>query len=311
MIVDKVLGAYASVASLPAAEQAEQYRKATKEWGIHTFEVPLMAGQPLLPELLDEFAELSSSLVITMVTQWAIAGQQTPAYGLSSTEEVSRRAALLDACSLLQQCLSLTRQGIHIRNIVVHTGQRCGGTILHAIAFYQSLIELRKAVADVLPQCRLSVEVTDSRSLDHPISFPASKKASLNLTELVEVVNAVNRETLPGLPVSLMLNWGRLLINDDDPLGVVQQITGSEVPLEGVIMSGAGASKDGFLDSHNSHLDPDSGFCAKDAVACAAALKSTSQSVFIGMKCSVKKGDGEVSVDEVLRAQADLLNQIC
>ena len=310
MIVDKVLGAYASVASLPAAEQAKQYRNATKEWGIDTFELPLMAGQPLLPELLEEFAGLSSSLVVTMVTQWAIAGQQTPAYGLSSTEEVSRRAALLDVCSVLQQCLFLSRQGVRIRNIVIHTGQRRGGTIPHAIAFYRSLVELRRATAAVLPDCRLSVEVTDSRSPDHPIAFPASKKASLNLSELMQVVTAANRETLPGLPVSLMLNWGRLLINEDEPLSVIDQIMGSEISLEGVIMSGAGASKDGFMDSHNSHLDPDSGFSAEDAKACATALKSSSRPVFIGMKCSVKKGDGEVSTAEVLNAQADLLNRI-
>ena len=310
MIADKVLGAYASIGAMPASEQAEQYRKAHEDWGINTFELPLMAGQPLPGELVEVFSGLSSSLVVTMVTQWAIAGQQTPAYGLSSTEEAPRRAAILDVCSALQQCLSLSGQGIRIRNLVVHAGQRCGGNIPHAIAFFQSLAEIRRAAAAALPECRLAVEVTDSRPLDHPIAFPASKKASLNLSELMHVVAAVNRETLPGNPVSLMLNWGRLLINEDEPLSVIDRIMGSEVALEGVILSGAGASKDGFMDTHNSHLDPDGGFSARDAEACAAALKSSSQSAFIGMKCSVKKGDGEVSTAEVLNAQADLLNRI-
>ena len=310
MIAEKVLGAYASIATMPAAEQAEQYRKANEDWGINTFELPLMAGQPLAPELIEVFSGLSSSLVVTMVTQWAIAGQQTPAYGLSSTEEAPRREAVLDVCSVLEQCLSLSRQDVNIRNVVVHAGQRCGGKIPHAIAFFKSLAEIRGAAAAVLPQCRIAVEVTDNRPLDHPVAFPASKKASLNLSELMHVVAAVNREALPGLPVSLMLNWGRLLINEDEPLSVVDQIMGSDVALEGVILSGAGASQDGFMDTHNSHLDPDCGFSAGDAEACAAALKSSSQSVFIGMKCSVKKGDGEVSTAEVLNAQADLLNRI-
>ena len=182
MIAEKVLGAYASIAAMPAAEQAEQYRKASEDRGINTFELPLMAGRPLLPELIEVFSGLSSSLVVTMVTQWAIAGQQTPAYGLSSTEEAPRREAILDVCSVLEQCLSLSRKGVRIRNIVVHAGQRCGGKIPHAIAFFQSLAEIRRAAAAVLPGCRLAVEVTDSRPLDHPVAFPASKKASLNLS---------------------------------------------------------------------------------------------------------------------------------
>ena len=51
MITEKVLGAYASVGSLPPAEQAEWYRKAAREWEINTFEIPILAGVPLAPEL--------------------------------------------------------------------------------------------------------------------------------------------------------------------------------------------------------------------------------------------------------------------
>ena len=310
MITEKVLGAYASVGSLPPAEQAEWYRKAAREWEINTFEIPILAGVPLAPELVETFAELHASLVVTLVAQWATVGQQNPAYGLSSSEESSRQGAMLDARTILQQCVALSQQGVRIRNVVVHTGQRTGETIPQAIAFYRSLVNLCRSVAAVLPDSTLAVEVTDSLPADHPLPFPSAKKASLPLSSLIQVLATVNRETLPGPSIPLIVNWGRLLINGDSPLSSINQILESEVPLGGAILSGAGATEHGFADSHNSHLDPDSGFTAEDGFACAAVLKSSTQPIFFGMKCSPAKGSEQVSVEAVLTAQAELLSQV-
>ena len=107
-----------------------------------------------------------------------------------------------------------------------------------------------------------------------------------------------------------MLNWGRLLINGDRPLDIVDTVAKSGVPLAGVILSGAGATENGFTDSHNSHLDPQSGFSATDARECGAALEAHSEGAFIGMKCSTAKAGGSLAVDEVLAAEADLLNSL-
>ena len=74
--------------------------------------------------------------------------------------------------------------------------------------------------------------------------------------------------------------------------------------------SGAGSSAHGFMDSHNSHLDPDSGFTADDFRSCAARLEASPQAVFLGMKCSAKKGDDEVTAQEALSAQTDLLRAV-
>ncbi len=310
MISEKVLGAYASVGSLSGQEQAEWYKRAQRDWGISCFEIPLLGGVAMAPELVEAFSEMKSSLVVTLVAQWATKGQGNPAYGLSSLEESSRQEALVDAASVVRQCRALSEQGIQIRNIVVHTGQRMGKPIPHAISFYRSLVQLRSAVAGVLPESVLAVELTDSRPPEHPIAFPASKKASLKLACLISTLATVNREVGPGHPIPLVVNWGRVLINEDDPLASIKEILDSDVPLAGVIMSGAGASEQGFSDSHNSHLDPDSGFTEADASACASALASSSQSTFIGMKCSVAKGGDKVSVEEVLTAQAKVLNDV-
>ena len=65
------------------------------------------------------------------------------------------------------------------------------------------------------------------------------------------------------------------------------------------------------MDSHNSHLDPDSGFSADDFQSCASKLEASPQAVFLGMKCSTKKGDDDgVTVEEALRAQTDLLRTV-
>ena len=309
MITEKVLGAYTIVGTLSPTEQADWYRKAVEEWNISTFEVPILAGVPLVPEVVDVLTELSASIVATFVAQWATAGQKNPAYGLSSLDESLRQAALVDACSSLQQCMSLSESGVRVRNVFVHTGGRSGETIPHAIAFHKSLTNLRQLAASILPDTTLAVEVTDSLPPDHPIAFPAAKKASLTLSDLIQILSFVNREGVSGNPIALMVNWGRLLVNGDVPLSSIDQILESEVPLSGVILSGAGHSVDGFMDSHNSHLDPQSGFTEADAMACASVLASSSQPIFFGTKCSTAKGDEQLSAETVLNAQAELLNK--
>ena len=310
MIAGKVLGAYASVGQLPPTEQAEWYRKATGEWGIDTFEIPILAGVPLASEIVDVLIEVEASLVVTLVAQWATVGQKSPAYGLSSVEESFRQTAILDAYAVAQQCQSLSERGIHIRHMVLHTGQRCGETIPHAIAFYRSLVDLRQLVTDALPDCRLAVEVTDSLPSNHPTPFPAAKKAALTLTSLIQTLTTVNQKNVSSYPIPLIVNWGRLLVNGTPPLSGIEQILASNVHLAGVILSGAGASENGFLDSHNSHLDPESGFGTMDARSCASVLESSDEPIFVGMKCSNAKGREQLSVAEVMAAQAELLDQI-
>jgi hypothetical protein len=291
------------------SEQAGWYRKAATEWNIKTFEVPIFPGHVLPPELVEVFSEVGASIVGTMVANWAARGQADPAYGLSSTVESARRHALLDAQSVLQQCLDLSARGVGVRAVAVHTGQRTGGTIEHGIALHRSLSELALAAQTALPQGELTLEVADSLPADHAIPFPAAKKAALDVDALIQVLAAVNDEGREArTSVSLMLNWGRMLINGDRPLDVIDKVLSAGTRLCGVILSGAGASPDGFMDSHNSHLDPESGFTLDDARQCAAVLRASSPSSFLGTKCSVKKGDGEVSVEEVLAAQVEVLN---
>ena len=307
MISEKVLGAYAAVNSLPPSEQAAWYRKAALEWNIKTFEVPILPGQPMAPELVEVFCEVGASLVVTMVAAWAAKGQADPTYGLSSSVERARGHALLDAQSVLQQCFDLSELGVGVRALAVHTGQRTGSTIEQAISLQRSLRELNEVAGSALPRGELTVEVADSLPADHPTPFPAAKKAALDVDALIQVLGAVNGGLESKTPVSVMLNWGRMLINGDRPLDVVDRVLSSDTPLCGVILSGAGASPNGFVDSHNSHLDPDSGFTIEDARQCAAVLSASSQSSFLGTKCSIRKGDGEVSVEEVLAAQVEVL----
>ena len=78
MITEKVLGAYTIVGTLSPTEQADWYRKAVEEWNINTFEVPILAGVPVVPEVVDVLTELSASIVATFVAQWATARAEEP-----------------------------------------------------------------------------------------------------------------------------------------------------------------------------------------------------------------------------------------
>ena len=79
MITETAMGVYASVGKLPAGEQADWYRRVEQEWGIGTFEMPLMAGAPPASELVEAFATIPASLVVTLVAQWGVTGQTNPA----------------------------------------------------------------------------------------------------------------------------------------------------------------------------------------------------------------------------------------
>ncbi len=309
MIDEKVLGVYPSVGTLTPAEQAEWYRKVAKEWGINCFEIPLLAGQPLAPELAEELKSLSSSIVVTMVTQLAIVGQQDTSYGLAAINETSRATAVVDIQSAIQQAVGLSKAGIRVRAIAVHVGRRSGDFISHAIAFYRSLVELKTTLAAVLGDTVLSVEITDSCPDDHPIPFPAAKKAPLDTHQVLQTVATVNRET-NGRDVSMVANIGRFIVNGDDPIAALESLLTAGVPFEGVIMSGAGASKDGFTDSHNSHLDPDCNFTAEDGKSCADLIAASSHRSFVGTKNSVATNKDELTTAEVIAAQAELLNSI-
>ena len=310
MINEKVVGAYAAVGALAPAEQAEWYRRVSSEWGINGFELPVLAGQPLAPELVEELESMSSTIVVTMVTQLAITGQQDLAYGLCAVDESSRGAAVLDIQSAVQQCVTLSKRGIRVRSVVVHVGRRGADPFAHAIAFYRSLIELKTTLAALLPDTALSVEITDNRPDSHAIPFPAAKKAPLDVNQALQIVAAVNRDTDRGRDVSMVANLGRFIVNGDDPIDAVEMLLQADVPFEGVIMSGAGASEDGFMDSHNSHLDPQCKFTAADAKRCADLVNASSHKSFIGTKCSVATSKGEITTAEVLAAQAELLNTV-
>ena len=310
MIDEKVVGVYASVGALAPTEQAEWYRTVSREWGINGFELPVLAGQPLAQELVEELESMSSTIVVTMVTQLAIVGQQNSTYGLGAVDESSRGIAVLDIQSAVQQCVGLSNRGILVRAIVVHVGRRDSDPVAHAVAFYRSLIELKTTLAAVLPDTALSVEITDNRPEGHPIPFPAAKKAPLDVNQVLQTVAAVNRDNDRGRQVSMVANLGRFLVNGDDPIEALEMLLQADVPFEGVIMSGAGASEDGFTDSHNSHLDPECKFSAADGQRCADLLKASSQKSFIGTKCSVATSKGEITTAEVLAAQAELLNTV-
>jgi len=309
MITDKVLGAYAAVGKLDLDEQASWYSRAMADWGLNTFEIPLFAGVPLAPELADTFAANSSSLVVTLVAQWATKGQENPAYGLASLDEEARQEALLDVQSVIQQCQTLSRRGIGIRALEVHTGQGSGKAIPHAISFFSSLCEVSEVLSVALPDAELTVEIADNREPDYAITFPGAKKACLTRKQVMETVEMVNNVEVGGQPVSVVLNWGRLLVNGDEPHVVLGEVLDSPVPLGGVILSGAGNTSDGFADSHNTHLDPDSGFTLDDARRCAETVGAGADASFIGMKGSTNSA-AALTAEEVLVAEAEFLNSV-
>ena len=317
MLVEKVLGAYGCIGTLSPtelapAEQVVWYRRAVQEWEFTTFEVPFVAGAPMAPELAEFFSGTGSLLVATLMVQWAVTGPKYPAYGLASPDETARQSAFMDTVTIVHELVGLRARGIGIRNLAVQAGQRMGEPIAHAIAFHRSLVDLSRLVARVLPGTVLVVENTDTRPSDYPVATPGSKRSALDVDALIEVAGAVNRVVGSDHHVGLMINWGRLLVDRVDPLTTVERALSADVPMVGVILSGARPTPKGLRDSHNSHLDPESGFTAEDAFACAAVLRGSSHPAFIGMKCSCAKGDDEfgLTADQVLPAEAELLNRI-
>ena len=221
--MDLYAGAYAAVTKQPAALVDDYYRLLALDPLVGGLEEP-WTGQPL--------ADRGWPMLVTTIPGTMDAIAANPAFGLASTDESGRRAALDDVAALRGEALRLAdaRGAQVVRGVELHTAPRATTAFSDAGALADSLEQIASWQWDGVD---LLVEHCDAA-----IAGQSVAKGFLSLQD--ELV------ALRGLPVGLVVNWGRSAIELRDTDRVVDHLVAAREAgvLRGLVFSGA-ADADG------------------------------------------------------------------
>lgn len=200
------LGAYALVAGVPEVTGRSVYR-ALRELPIAGLEVPLPTGAPD-PRWWAECIAPQWDLVLTAIPGTVQRLARDPGYGIASTDEDGRRAALADLVVAADLARELAQRSgrERVRAIQVHSAPRAPRSSAAALA--RSLDELGTwDVAGAL----ITLEHCDA-----PREGQRAQKGFLTLPEEISV--------LRGRPQRLTINWGRSAIERRSPAGALEHV---------------------------------------------------------------------------------------
>jgi len=214
--MDLFAGAYAAITRQQPGVVDDYYR--------------LLAGDPLVggleePWTGEPLVDRGWPILVTTIPGTMDALAVHPGFGLASTAADGRRSALADVAALREQVLRLNdaRGERVVRGVELHAAPR--GDSGSAGALAESLAELARwnwDGADLL--------------LEHCDAAIAGQPAAKGFLSLADEITA-----LDGLPVGLVVNWGRSAIELRDPDKVVDHLGAAREAgvLRGLIFSGA------------------------------------------------------------------------
>lgn len=240
----RILGAYALAPAIDDVAAVGAFYDGLRDLPLDAIELPLMApGHPSL-EVAWQRRHLHThwQLVVTAIPRTMVRLATAPGYGLASSDDDGRRAALADLAEVRDLALRLaddagrprvTAVEVHSAPAPTHASAR--GVLGSAGAFARSLAEI--ASWD-MAGAQLVIEHNDALVADQT---PA--KGFFPLADEIAVARALADVTLPdGRPaIGVSVNWGRSAIEGrsaDTPVAHVRAAAEAGV-LRGVIFSGA------------------------------------------------------------------------
>ncbi|MGQ4496662.1 DUF4862 family protein [Dermabacteraceae bacterium P13101] len=290
-----VLGAYAS---LPAGrENQEDYYALLRaqEW-VSGLEVPYpgdIADDPrwLADQLAHEWDQTSITVIPGTMKQVGA----NPTFGLASTDEAGRAAALEYVAGVRRTLLAIAERNGRpsVSRVQLHSAPTNGAD---ADAFARSLEEL---LGQDWGGARLVVEHCDA-----PRAGRKPEKGFLEIADEVAVAAKVG--------AGIYINWGRSCLEERDAEAPLRHIelAGQAGVLEGVIFSGAGPEEtrygyswiDGHLPARAD--EPSSLLGDAEVAACAKAARGYNPDVVLGAKICVPE-------DAILGERVAMLKRIC
>jgi len=216
-------GAYAAITRQPADEVEEYYRLLAADPFVGGLEEP-WTGAP--------FVDRGWPVVVTTIPGTMDALAVNPRFGLASLDGEGRAAAVADVAALHAEAIRLNeaRGSQVVRAVELHSAPRRTAGDSSASALAMSLAEI--ATWD-WQGAELLVEHCDAQ-----VAGQGAAKGFLTIDEEIVAVT--------GLPVGILINWGRSAIELRDADRVVEHIAAvrNAGVLRGLIFSGA-ASVDG------------------------------------------------------------------
>ena len=272
-----ILGAYPMLFGAAPADEVALYDLLSGRPDVAGLELPWLGSGSIHPhgeEWLAATLPDHWSVVMTAIPSTMAALAVSPDYGLASGDPDGRAAAVAETTRLADAIRALNdRAGRQVVTAVeVHSAPTLG-----------SADSLRKSLDELLALdwhgARLLLEHCDAL-----VEGQVPAKGFLSLEQEVAVVD--------GLPVGLLLNWGRSALELRDPDSVVEHILLAGDQLEGLMFSGVtpveGVYGKPWGDSHApfAPLEPDS--LLTDARA-ASAMTAAGPLPVVGAKLSWKR----------------------
>lgn len=265
--------------------------------GVAGLEVPWMGGiHPHDPEWFLRHVPAGAELAVTALP-WVMKRCGADArYGIASSDEEGRRAALADLRRVADDVQRIdSGSEAAVTMVALHTAPQGRGDGRRLAASLDEIWDWDWGRA------RLVIEHCDAAMPGHPW-----EKGFLALNEEIDAI------AMTDVPVGLWLNWGRSVIETRDADAVAAQVAvaASTGRLDGLTFSGAAATGGPYgaawADAHLplAATDPAAGSLL-DAARIAAALAAAGPVERLGLKVSRRLSDASAS--DVVRTVGDNL----
>jgi hypothetical protein len=237
----RTLGAYALAPTIDDAHAVEEFYDGLRTLEIDAIEHPLMAaGHPSLEPAWQRRHLHDWQLVVTAIPRTMVRLGQAAGYGLASSDEDGRLAALADLAEVRDLALRLADDAgrprvlaVEVHSAPAPTHASARGVVGSAGAFARSLAEI---AAWDLAGAQIVIEHNDAL-----VDGQEPAKGFFPLADEIAVAHAVGDPAGKGAAVGVSVNWGRSAIEGRSasaPLAHTRAAAAAGV-LRGIIFSGA------------------------------------------------------------------------
>lgn len=287
---DLVLGAYSLFIGVPDAELVDAYRRLEPLDGIGALEIPLdeaigrAGGVGGMRKGLPGVVADAWDVVITCMPTVMRRIGENPTYGLASTEEDGRTAAVADVSRALGVARNAAQRSgrRRVRAVEIHSAPRREGA---------SRAALERSLAELL-DVESAGAVLAIEHCDAPRPGRSPEKGFLTIDEELAVVEALDDERL-----GLSVNWGRSAIEGRSTVTPLRHaaLAARSGRLAGLMFSGAsdvagtwGAPwADGHIAPRGAGAAPDAwreSLLGADEIAATIAAAAGADRAFLGVK---------------------------
>lgn len=314
----RVLGAYALLAGLSLEDSVKCYEELAQKVTVDACEVPLgdlTQNNPAVGKYgvdgLPAFLGDSLDVVVTCIPTVMGRISQDPTYGLASTDQAGRSAAIADVCQALEIAERTAQSSGRPRIFAIQIHSAPRPDFHSPDAFAQSLDQLLQEADDSV---LLTLEHSDATRPNQHVA-----KGFLELSQEIEAIQKFDADRL-----GITINWGRSMIEGHNVQYVndhISQVREAGL-LKGLMFSGAThrsgpwgpAWQDGHMAPRGEHpllvFSHMSLLGEEEIESALVAAGPASERVYTGVKITVQEGQDEVDRRfHVAQASWDMVNK--